>query len=191
MFKYYITEPLSTLVDWWPVQGGIALLVTVISSIFCRIVEGYEVLLAADDWLILGAATMFVLDLISGVFGTFRYDHISFRPSALKRSGFKAIEWGIIITGSVVLAGAAREQGIFLIDQVHIGAIFWLMTTDFISMIFNLKGSDTHAMISGMTSLAEGDVGEFIGDVKDAAEDGAVQDSSTRANGDAPEQDGS
>lgn len=169
MLRYFFAGPLRTLLDWWPVQGGMALLSTLAASLFTRIVEGYEILLNAEEWLILGAVTMFVLDLLSGLLGTIRYDHITFSPAALKRSGFKAVEWGFIITGSVVLAGAAREQGLFLLDQLHVGAMFWLMTTDFISMLHNLKGSEEPDIISGLTALAEGDIEEFLDDAKDAA----------------------
>jgi len=180
MLRYHLVDPLRTLTDWWPLQGSIAVLTSLTASLLTRIIEGYEILLNADDWLILGAVTMFVLDLLSGLFGTLRYDHIRFSPAALKRSGFKAVEWGFIITGSVVLAGAAREQGIFLIDQLHVGAMFWLMTTDFISMIHNLKGSDNPGIISGLTALAEGDVEEFIDEAKDAAtEDAATEEGAT------------
>jgi hypothetical protein len=186
MLRYFLLEPLRTLTDWWPVQGMMALLSALLASLITRIIEGYEILLGADDWLILGAVTMFILDLMSGVFGALRHEHVTFSPTALKRSGFKAVEWGFIITGSVILAGAAREQGLFLIDQLHIGAMFWLMTTDFISMLHNLKGSEKPGIISGLTALAEGDVGEFIDDAKDAATDDATDDG---PNGDTPRRD--
>ena len=177
---YFLADPLRTLTDWWPIQGTIAFLTTLAASLFSRIVEGYDILLNTEEWLVLGAATMFVLDLLSGLLGTLRYDHITFSPSVLKRSGFKAVEWAFVITGSIVLAGAAREQGIFLIDQLHVGAIFWLMTTDFISMLFNLKGSDGTAMVSGMTALAEGDVEEFIDEAKSAARNDSPNDRSEK-----------
>jgi hypothetical protein len=180
MFHYFLADPLRTLTDWWPIQGTIAFLATLAASLFSRIVEGYEILLDADDWLILGAATMFVLDLLSGIFGTIRYNHITFSPSALKRSGFKAIEWGFIIVGSLVLASAAEEQGIILIQQLHVGAMFWLMTTDFISMIHNLKGSEKTEIMSGLTALAEGDVGEFIDEAKSAARNDSPNDRSEK-----------
>ena len=180
MFQYFLAEPLRTLTEWWPIQAAVAFFATLSASLLSRVIEGYEILLTVEEWLVLGAATMFILDLLSGLLGTLRYDHITFSPAALKRSGFKAIEWAFIITGSVVLAGAAREQGIFLIDQLHVGAIFWLMTTDFISMLFNLKGSDGRAMISGMAALAEGDVGAFLDKATSAAKSAAGEDMSSR-----------
>jgi len=177
MLRYFLVDPLRTLIEWWPVQGAMALLTTLAAGLLSRIIEGYEILLNADDWLVLGAVTMFILDLMSGVFGALRHEHITFSAAALKRSGFKAVEWGFIITGSVVLTGAAQEQGLFLIDQLHVAAMFWLMTTDFISMLHNLRGSEDPDIVSGLTSFAEGDIEEFLDDAEDAAtEDSATKD---------------
>lgn len=191
MLRFFFFGPLRTLIDWPSVQGTVAFLATLAASVISEVIECYKILLNAQEWLVLGAATMFVLDLLSGLLGIVRYDHITFSAAALKRSGFKAVEWGFIIVGSVILAGAAREQGLVLLDQIHVGAIFWLMTTDFISMLFNLKGSDGRAMLEGISALARGDIGEFLSGAKDAATEGGGTGDDPNGNGqsESPESD--
>jgi len=159
MFNYYLLDPIRSLVNGWPVKLCTAVVMSGLASLARHLLEQYSVLLQVHNYLLFLALTMFVLDLASGLYQTARYEDETFSPLKLKRSGFKFGEWAFVIYGSIVLGNAAAKAGIVVLDQVHVGAIFWLALTDFFSMLSNLKNSEADAMrwLKNAQALTTGD----------------------------------
>jgi hypothetical protein len=159
VFNYYLLDPLRSLINQWPVKLSVAVMTSGLASLARHLLEQYSVLLQVNNYLLFLALTMFVLDLASGLYQTARYEDETFSPLKLKRSGFKFGEWAFVIYGSIVLGNAAAKAGIVVLDQVHVGAIFWLSVTDFFSMLSNLKNSEADARrwVKNVNALATGD----------------------------------
>jgi len=159
VFNYYLLDPLRSLVNLWPVKLSVAVVTSGLASLARHLLEQYSVLLQVHPYLLFLALTMFVLDLVSGLYQTARYEDQTFSVLRLKRSGFKFAEWSIVIYGSIVLGNAAAMAKIVVLDQVHVGAIFWLSITDFFSMLSNLKNSEADAMrwLKNAQALTTGD----------------------------------
>jgi len=159
VFNYYLLDPLRSLVNLWTVKLSVAVVTSGLASLARHLLEQYSVLLRVHNYLLFLALTMFVLDLASGLYQIARYEDQTFSPLKLKRSGFKFAEWSFVIYGSIVLGNAAAKAQIVVLDQVHVGAIFWLSITDFFSMLSNLKNSEADAMrwLKNVKALAAGD----------------------------------
>jgi hypothetical protein len=159
VFNYYLLDPLRTLVNQWSVKLSVAMVTSGLASLARHLLEQYSVLLQVHSYLLWLALTMFVLDLASGMYQIARYEDETFSVLKLKRSGFKFAEWSIVIYGSIVLGNAAAKAQIAILDQMHVGAIFWLSITDFFSMLSNLKNSEADARrwLKNVKALTTGD----------------------------------
>lgn len=143
MLRFYLLSPLLSLAQNWQIK----LPLTVGLAIFWQVVEqammAYGVLLAVNYVLLYMAGSVFLLDLASGIITAVRDGGVeAFSAIELKKSGFKFVEWAMIIGASIIVANGAQEEGIIVFDRLHIGAIFWLTITDFWSMLENFKGAE-------------------------------------------------
>jgi hypothetical protein len=158
MWHFYFLGPLESLRTYWHAKLALSLVATGVASVLQEVLRAVGVLLDINVLFLLMAGTLFALDLIAGLYSVVRYEERQFSVLKLKRSGFKLVEWGLIIVAATVFANAAKEAGVPVLQNLHLGAIFWLALTDFFSMLVNIKGSETAAadFLEGAQAVATG-----------------------------------
>lgn len=156
-----LLRPLESLIEFWPVKLILTFALGAAAALVEDLLAAFGLLFSVNRILIYMAATIFVIDLVSGVYATLRYENKGpFQITELKRTGFKFTEWGLIIIACLSVANGADEAGLPILNRLHIGAIFWLSITDLFSIAANLKGSEAAAVewISNMMKVARGNL---------------------------------
>lgn len=160
MTKYYLLGPVLSLAEKWPEKLVVSVTATIAATILDRAVDVYGTLLDVNEVLLVMAATIFLLDLASGLYRAARSDSEDLSILKLKMTGFKMVEWGLLILGSIIVSNGAAEYDIPYLSQLHVGMIFWLSLTDLFSILANIKGSEDKAAdwLSGAQKILRGEI---------------------------------